>query len=844
MKLPKKNKKLLARAALAAGAGVILIGAWSAYTIIRDLPNPERITDRSIAQSTKIYDRTGTVVLYEIHGEEKRTVVPFEEIPLAMKRATIAAEDINFYSHIGVDWRGILRAFLKNVARGEISQGGSTITQQLIRNSILTAERTLARKVKEAILAVILERKYSKGEILGFYLNQIPYGSNAYGIAAAAETFFGKTVAELSLEEIALLASLPKGTTYYSPYGQHKEELLLRKDWVLEQMAAAGWISAPDAAAAKKAELKFKPIARTIDAPHFVLYVKEYLTKKYGDAFVEQGGLRVVTTLDIPLQEAAEKAVRAGAERNQELVDAGNAALVAINPRTGEILAMVGSRDYWGDPYPADCTPGATCKFDPHVNIALRARQPGSAFKPFVYATAFKKGYTPETVLFDVPTEFNPLCNPDGTPGPSVADEKTCYHPKNYDDKFRGPVSLRQSLAQSLNVPSVKLLYLAGIPDAIATARDMGITTLTDPDRYGLSLVLGGAEVTLTEITAAFGVFATEGTLHPTRSILKIETADGTTLEEKRDSPKSVLDTEVARTINNILSDNDARVPVFNPRSSLYFPSREVAAKTGTTQDYRDAWTIGYTPSIVAGVWVGNNDNTPMQQEGLSVMVAGPIWHAFMEATFASSSPEGFTRPELRHPEKSYLRGLYRSGGVVKIDSLSGMLATEHTPPELITETSVGEVLPILASIRRDDPLGNPPENPADDGQYEHWKWAIDEWLKKNPLPETAVPTAYDSIHTPETRPSLDIAIPENGIVSELKNVFVTASSTYPLEELSLVVDGELVDVKTPPFWGAIFDFRLDAPLDAGVHTVRAIATDAVKNKTVLERTVTVVPLP
>jgi membrane peptidoglycan carboxypeptidase len=446
-----RRRKILGWAIFALLVLTLAGGAVLAYSLIKNLPNPERITERAVIESTKIYDRTGEVLLYEIHGEERRTVLRFDEIPEKLRLATIVAEDINFYKHHGLDWRGILRALVKNVLRGDIAQGGSTITQQLIKNSILTSERTFTRKFREALLAILLENKYSKDEILELYLNQIPYGSNAYGIAAASDAYFSKRVDELDLNEIAVLAALPKAPTYYSPYGTRRNELVERKDWILDRMADSGAISKEDAEAAKKSALKFTPLKQSIRAPHFVMYVREYLNQKYGEEFVERGGLKVVTTIDWKLQEEAEKFVREGAEQNEKLVQAKNAAFTAINPKTGEILVMVGSRDYFD------------LSNDGNVNVTMRPRQPGSAFKPFVYATALKKGYTPETTLMDASTEFNPLCNPDGTPGPAISDPKSCYHPKNYDDKFRGPVTLRQSLAQSLNVPSVKLLYLAGI---------------------------------------------------------------------------------------------------------------------------------------------------------------------------------------------------------------------------------------------------------------------------------------------------------------------------------------------------------------------------------------------
>lgn len=809
--------------------GAVILGAVFTYSLVRNLPNPERITERSVIESTKIYDRGGKVLLYEIHGEEKRTVLALSDIPEKVRLAAIAAEDLNFYKHHGLDWKGILRALIKNVLRGDITQGGSTITQQLIKNSILTSERTFTRKIREALLAILLENKYSKDEILEFYLNQIPYGSNAYGISAAADTYFTKPVGELSLNEIASLAALPKAPTYYSPYGTHKDALLERKNWILDRMAEEGWVSKNEADGAKKSSLKFSPHKQAIRAPHFVMYVREYLSQKYGEEFVERSGLRVITTLDWKLQEEAEKFVREGAEQNEKLVQAKNAALTAINPKTGEILAMVGSRDYFD------------LSNDGNVNVTTRQRQPGSAFKPFVYAAAFKKGYTPETVLMDVPMEFNPLCNPDGTPGLAVLDPKNCYHPKNYDDKFRGPVTLRQALAQSLNVPSVELLYLTGVEDSIKTAEDLGITTLTDPKRYGLSLVLGGAEVTLLEMVSAFGVFAADGILHPKTAILRVERGE-LTLEEHKTISAPVMDSEVARTLNDILSDNESRVPVFNPRSSLYFENRQVAAKTGTTQDYRDAWVVGYSPSLVAGVWVGNNDNTPMNQKGLSIMVAGPIWHRFMEFALASSPPEEFAPAEKNIPSKPVFRGLYREGAVVRIDKISRKLATENTPPELIEEVGLGKPVPILYFVKKADPTGPPPENPFEDGQYKNWLAGIEQWLSQNQIPIPIPPQGYDDLHLPEKKPKLSFLFPadNNNSVGVLSGIIIKQESTFPLQELSFFINDGLEGSRTAPIIPGIMEFKLENNLPPGTYKIKITAHDAVGNRETVEREITV----
>ena len=588
----------------------------------KDLPRPEKFTERQLVQSTKIYDRTGDTLLYEVYGEEKRTWVSLEVIPDYLKKAVIATEDVNFYHHFGVDLKGIIRAFLADFKIGKPVYGGSTIPQQLIRSTYLSTQKTAERKTREIILALELDRRYSKDQILEWYLNQIPFGQNAYGAEAASQTYFKKSVSELSLAEIATLTALIRAPSRLSPYEEEgKTELLARKDYVLKRMANEGYLTKEEAETAKKEELKFAEKKIEIKAPYFTLWVQKILEEKYGEDFLREGGLKVYTSLDWKLQEWAEKVVKEGAEINENY-RAFNASLVAIDPKTGEILAMVGAKDYFSDPQPKDCTPGKNCLFDPNFNVATAGqRQPGSSFKPFVYATAFKKGHSDKEEVIDELTNF----------GFWGGEE---YIPQNYDGRFRGPVTVREALAQSLNIPSIKvLLYLAGIEDSAKTAQDLGITTLKPP--FGPSIVLGGWEVNLLEMVSAYGVFANNGLRVPPSPILKIEDLSGNVIEENKKTPKMVLEAEVASLITDILSDNEARAPIFGSKSVLYFENRQVAAKTGTTQDYKDGWVIGYTPSIVAGVWVGNNDSSPMRKEP-GIVLAGPIWKRFMEKALSS----------------------------------------------------------------------------------------------------------------------------------------------------------------------------------------------------------------
>lgn len=600
----------------------------------KDLPRPEKFTERAFVESTKIYDRTGQVLLYELYGEEKREIISLNDIPEYLKQAVISTEDARFYSHHGIDFWGILRAIKINLGLGKATYGGSTISQQLIRSTFLTLEKTIKRKIREIILTLELERRYSKDQILEWYLNQIPLGPNIYGVEAASKTYFNKSTKDISVAEAASLAALIKTPSYLSPFGPNKDELLRRKDYVLDRMVKEGYLTSEQAETAKKEELKFAEIKQTIKAPHFVLYIEEYLFENYGKNFLEEEGFRVYTTLDWEFQQAAEKAVEEGVERNKGK-RAYNASLVAIDPKTGEILSMVGSADWAGDPYPKDCIPGENCLFDPKVNVATYqiGRQPGSAFKPFVYATAFQNGYDDEYIVIDEETDFGIW----GRKGKH-------YIPRNYDGKFRGPVTLRQALAQSLNVPSVKvLLYLAGLSESIETARRLGITTLRkSPSYYGPAIVLGGGEVRLLDIVSAYGVFATEGLKLPPVSILKIEDSQGNIIEENKKTPKRVLEEEVARLINDILSDNEARAPMVGSHSILYFENYDVAAKTGTTDSFRDGWIIGYTPSIVVGIWAGNNDNSPSNKKP-GIVLAGPIWRAFMLEALPKLPKQNFT---------------------------------------------------------------------------------------------------------------------------------------------------------------------------------------------------------
>ncbi|MFH1598196.1 MAG: PBP1A family penicillin-binding protein [Patescibacteria group bacterium] len=781
-------------------AGVIIIIAVFAW-FSKDLPDPDKLIERQVAQSTKIYDRTGEQVLYEISGEERRTIIPLEEIPDYMEWATVAAEDHNFYQHTGFNLKRIITAVVKDVIQRRKAEGASTITQQFVKNAILTIEKTWTRKIKEAILTYQIERKFSKDQILQMYLNEIPYGSNFYGIESAANGYFGKSAKELTLAESAILAALPQAPTYYSPYGSHQDDLIWRQQWVLDQMVELDFITAEEAEGAKNQELTYSYRSGSIQAPHFVMYVKEILTEKYGEKIIEQGGLKVFTTLDMQLQEMAEQAVENGAAKYEQY-GAGNAALVAVDPKNGEILTMVGSRDYFD------------LENDGNVNVTIRDRQPGSSFKPIAYASAFQKGFTPETMLFDLVTDF-------GTGG-------TPYTPKNYDLAERGPVSMRQALAGSLNIPAVKTLYLAGVDNVLDLAHEMGYTTLNDRERYGLSLVLGGGEVKLLDHVAAFSVFAREGKRHPVAAILRIEDSSGEILEEKQDVETEVLDEEACRQINSVLSDNSARAYVFGGQNYLNLGSRQVAAKTGTTQDYRDAWTIGYTPSLATGVWVGNNDNTEMNLGAAGSVVAAPIWHEFMDKATANHPLETFKAPASNKADKPILRGEIDTLAKVKVDKFTNRVIPENClsdyPEKYVVEKELKTTHNILYFVDKNNPQGDPPENPSLDPQYSFWESPVQRWAsaKGDYLISDVTYEDCNLRNQPSLEPTITIESPADGAKVTSQTIEITTSAISPVavKAVKFYIDNQLIgSAASAPY---TLSYTITS-LENGKHTLKAV---------------------
>jgi len=704
-------------ALIALSAGLIVGGGIALWASSLKIPDISSLQERKVTQSAKIYDRTGTVLLDDLGDNITRTLVPLSDISINVQHATLAIEDAEFYDHGGIRISSIIRAVLANLIPGGYTQGGSTITQQVVKNSILTTDKTVSRKLKEWVLAVKLDRALPKDKILELYLNENPYGGSLYGIEEASMTFFGKHARDVSLTEAAYLAAIPQAPTYYSPYGNNRDKLEARKNLVLTRMRELGYISESELEKSKAEKIEFQPPSvQGIRAPHFVFFVREQLEKEFGQRALEENGWRVITTLDADLEAKGEELSKKYATENAEKFNASNASILALDPKNGDILAMVGSRDYFDK------------AIDGNVNIAVAKRQPGSSFKPFVYAAAFMKGYSPDTVLFDVQTQFSSECPPEST-----SDKAPCYFPENYDHQYRGPITLRSALAQSINTVAVKTLYLVGISDALRIARSLGINTLEGPDRYGLTLVLGGGEVTLLDLTSAYGVFANEGVRTPYRSVLKIEDRSGAVIKEYGTSPEQVLPATVALNISDVLSDNEARTPAFGSNSALYIPGHHVASKTGTTNDYRDAWIIGYTTGISVGAWAGNNDNTPMEKKVAGFIIA-PLWNEFMRYALTKYPDQPFPEalPLTNESDKPVIRGIWQGSDIVRTDLNGNPVPDTYSGPTRNKVTV--NVHSILYWVDKSNPKGPRPENPNNDPQFPRWEYGVRKWAQQNGL--------------------------------------------------------------------------------------------------------------
>lgn len=788
------------------GASALLI--WAA-TI--PLPDLNSFSQRKVAQSTKIYDRTGKVLLYDIHDNVRRTVVPFETISQNIKNATLAIEDDSFYSHSGFRPLSFLRAVLANLTTGSFGQGGSTITQQVVKKTLFTDDKLISRKLKEIITALKLEKTLTKDQIFSIYLNENPYGGNIYGVEEASQAYFGKKSSEVNLAQAAYLAALPQAPSYFSPYGSHRDKLDARKNLVLSRMFALKMITKEEYDTAKAESVVFLPDQTSgIKAPHFVMYVRAYLEEKYGRDALENTGYKVTTTLDWDLQQKAEAVIAKYAQSNETKFGAKNEAMIGIDPKTGQILVMVGSRDYF------------ETENDGNFNIALAHRQPGSSFKPFVYATAFMKGYTPDTVVFDVATQFDTNCSSAGVP---LTPGGNCYTPENYDHVWHGPISLRNALAQSVNIPAIKTLYLAGIPDSIKTARALGVKSLAANNNYGLTLVLGGGEVSLLEMTSAYASFANDGVRNAETAILSVQDLSGTVLEEAQLAPERAIPENIARQISNVLSDNAARAPAFGENSALYIPGRDVAVKTGTTNDYKDAWIIGYTPELAVGLWAGNNDNTPMEKKVAGLIIA-PLWNEFMNQALKNYAPSKFplpSKPDDYDSLKPVLRGIWQGG-----DTYTDAGGNTHV---------VQAVHDILYWVDKRNPLGPKPANPANDPQFELWETPVRAWAKEKGYVDqdpNSIPISTGSTSSTNNGLSLKIISPGPGVAfSRTQRVTLgieARQGASPITQVDFFINGiYLGSSKTAPY---SYSFTpQDVQGIQSVNTLKVLGFDQLGNR-------------
>ncbi len=815
--------------------GVIVVFAYFS----RELPNPNRLLERSFELSTRFYDRND-ILIYEVFGDKNRTLVELKDVNPYVTYATLSVEDSEFYLHKGYSIRGMLRA-LRNTFTGEGLQGGSTLTQQVIKNTLLTQDRTLVRKIKEFILSLQLENRYSKDEIIQMYLNETPYGGQNYGIYSASKAYFNKLPKDLTIAEAAYLAGLPQRPSYYSQFGVNPEAGLERKNYVLYLMRERGWIasdgkrhylSEEDYESAKNEELRFETARVPLEAPHFVFYAKQYLVDLLGEDVVEKGGLKVKTSVDLEVQKLAQETVTNELEEVSQSMNIWNGAMVVLEPKTGQILAMVGSKGYNLDPQPEGCVSGSSgensCRFDPYVNVALAPRQPGSAIKPITYATMLSQGYTAAYPLLDMPIAFE-----------GAASDKP-YIPENYDGIFRGIVPVRRALANSLNIPAVEALKIVGIDNMIDQAEKMGISTFTERQRYGLALTLGGGETKLLELTGAFSVFAAKGKYIKPTPIIEVLDSTGKVIYRPMDPGTRVLDEGVAFLISDILSDDGARSDVFGTGSLLNIPGHTVAVKTGTTDDKRDNYALGFTPSVVVGVWVGNSNNEKMNPYVASgISGASPIWNTFMKAYLKDKADEKFEPPS--NVEK------------FEVDRLTGGLPYRdfETRKEWFIKgtepTARSDWYQRLEICEIDGRIAN--EGCKDAGRtdekdfirvtapYSEWQPAVDAWIKEKyedddrffpPLMVSELEFEDGDVTNKDEVNAEIVGVKENQNVPLSFRLNVEVSAYNDIEIVRIYMDDEKIAEDTREPYG--YNFELKAS-DIGSHEFKAVVTDEDGNK-------------
>lgn len=788
-------------------ATLLVVGIFAFFSI--GLPDPGKVK-RDTGFSTVITDRTGKVVLYDLYTDQDRKYVDFANVPKTLINATVAVEDKNFYTHQGFDPLAYLR-IVKNVILNHRLIGGSTLTQQLVKQVLLTKDRNITRKIKEFILALKIEKQYSKDEILRMYLNESPYGGNAIGVAAAAQQYFGKDVQDLDLTESVILAGLPQSPSNYYPYGQNSKAYVPRAEEVARRMQEDGYITKDQEKQVddQLGKVVFKGLGSTINAPHFVMYIKQQLEDMYGPSVLQSGGYKVITSLDWDLQQKAQAIVKEEIDKVSKSLNISNGASMILDTNTGEILSMVGSKDYFD------------ASIDGQVNVTTRSRQPGSSIKPLVYATAFMKGYSPASVLADVVTEF---------PG---KDENTPYAPKNYDGKEHGLLHLRDALGSSINIPAVKLLALVGVKDVLTQGYKMGLTTMEPTQdtmsRVGLSMALGGAEARLIDMVSAYSAFANEGLKVDPISILRIEDRQGKVVyENKTVTPQRVMDPKVAFLINSVLSDNNARLLTFSPNSYLNIGNRPVAVKTGTTNDLRDNWTIGWTKDTIVGVWVGNNNNDKMKNVASGVSGAAPIWRREMLDVLTTRPDKPFPVPD----------GVSQ----IDVDKISGYPAHDNFPSYkewFINGTVPAGPDPIHTYLKVCKNDGSRLADPiaVSQGNYDQkefvvikekdpltnkdsWQKGINDWVLRQtdplykPPTETCLPTT-----------DLDIQISSPGDKSRTDgdsvNIRFSVASVKPITRVEVYIDGTLEHTFTDN------SYFLNVKVSTGVHSLRVWAIDS-----------------
>jgi len=789
------------------GVGIVtVVGLFVWYS--KDLPSPTKVVRRD-GYSSKVYDRNGQV-LYDIYDDGRRDPITFGDIPDYLKKATIAVEDKDFYKHNGFDPLTPLRIIKNAFYFGKIT-GGSTLTQQLTRTVLLSTDRTVTRKMKELILSIQIDGKYSKDEILGMYLNEVSYGGSSWGVGPAAEQYFNKPVKELNLAECAILAGLPQLPSVYSPYSKTPTAYVARTQHVLTRMVEDGYIS--QALANETMEqvknYKFSDKNSTTKAPHFVFWIKDLLAAKYGEAVVEGGGLKITTTLDLTLQDEAQKIVSEEVDKTENL-GISNGAAIVLDPTNGQVLAMVGSRDYF------------STKTDGNFNVVTQAlRQPGSSIKPITYLAAIKKGWTAATMIMDTPVTF-----------PGTGGQKD-YSPQNYNGKFNGPMSLRNALGNSINSTAVKTVAYVGVQNMLSLAYDMGISTLEPTkenlSKFGFAVTLGGAEVKMIDLAGAYSAFANGGQKVEPVGILKVEDKDGRVLEEyKPTSGKQVMTPQEAFIISNILSDNSARELTFGAVNALQIPGRQVAAKTGTTNDKKDNWTIGWSPNLLTAVWVGNNNNTSMGKLVSGVSGAAPIWKRIMNYELPKLSKVDFPVPDkIVSLEVDKVSGYQSHDGFASKTEyfIDGTQPTVSDPIHMklkVCKDQAGLATPddIASSNYDEKEFFNFKEDDlvSKDGKN-RWQEGIDTWIsQQTDKDKYNVPTGYC-----RSGGRVNVGIDSPAHESTVGNTFdvkVTTNSLVKITEVKLWVDG--VEKKT---WTER-PFEMSLTLDNGPHTLKVKATD------------------